>query len=271
MHEYIHKLRRWRDKFEEKLDRRASHQNLEQFSPHLSDFRFQKFDEVEVPGQYLQHKDKNHDFIRIERFLPNVDLVRGVGVCHRRLKIRGHDGSIHAFAVQHPAARHCRREERIVQLFRIFNSILARKKESRRRSLNFHLPLMVPLAPHIRLVQDDVSYISLQGIYEDFCRRAGVNKDEPILFMMDKLRALSEIKPNVCCLSGFLTWDYHALTCRRNSINLPIFVWRRLPRSKRSEYLPISYSITSSRLIRLSHPSGSSAVNFLINWPLLRS
>lgn len=197
MHEYIHKLRRWRDKFEEKLDRRPTHQSLELFSPHLSEFRFQKFDEVEVPGQYLQLKDKNQDFVRIERFMPDVDLVRGVGVCHRRLKIRGHDGSMHPFAVQHPAARHCRREERILQLFRILNGVLARKKESRRRNLSFHLPVMVPLAPHIRLVQDDVSYISLQGIYEDYCRRNGLDRDEPILFTLDKLKALSEVRGNV--------------------------------------------------------------------------
>ncbi|KAI9846327.1 MAG: hypothetical protein M1837_004180 [Sclerophora amabilis] len=196
MHEYIQKLRRWRDKFEEKLDRRPSRQNLELYSPHLSEFRFQKFDEVEVPGQYLQHRDKNQDFIRIERFLPNVDLVRTIGVCHRRLKIRGHDGSVHSFAIQHPAARHCRREERILQLFRIFNGVLAKRKESRRRNLNFHLPLMIPLAPHIRMVEDDASYISLQGVFEDHCRRNGMNKDEPVLFTMDKLRALTDMKPN---------------------------------------------------------------------------
>ena len=194
MHEYIQKLRRWRDKFEEKLDRRPSTQSLEQYSPHLSEFRFQKFEEVDVPGQYLQLRDKHTDFVRIECFLPNVDLVRSIGVCHRRLKIRGHDGSIHPFAIQHPAARHCRREERILQLFRIFNGILAKRKESRRRNLNFHLPLMIPLAPHIRLVQDDTSYISLQGVYEDHCRRNGMNKDEPVLFTMEKLRALADMK-----------------------------------------------------------------------------
>ena len=197
MHEYIHKLRRWRDKFEEKLDRRPQHQSLELYSPHLSEFRFQKFDEVEVPGQYLQHRDKNQDFIRIERFLPDVDLVRSVGFSHRRLKIRGHDGSVHPFAIQHPAARHCRREERILQLFRIFNGVLAKRKESRRRNLSFFLPLMVPLAPSIRLVQDDASYISLQGVFEDHCRRHGANKDEPVLFTMDKLRAMTEIRNNV--------------------------------------------------------------------------
>ena len=197
MYEYVHKLRKWRDKFEEKLDRRPQHQSLETYSPHLSEFRFQKFDEVEVPGQYLQHRDKNQDFIRIERFLPNVDLVRTVGFSHRRLKIRGHDGSVHPFAIQHPAARHSRREERILQLFRIFNGVLAKRKESRRRNLSFYLPLMVPLAPSLRLVQDDASYISLQGVFEDHCRRNSANKDDPVLFTMDKMRALTEQRTNV--------------------------------------------------------------------------
>ncbi|KAI1261293.1 FAT domain-containing protein [Xylariaceae sp. FL1019] len=194
MYEYIHKLRKWRDKFEEKLDRRSSHANLEAYSRHLSEFRYLKFDEVEVPGQYLQHKDKNQDFIRIERFLPNVDLVRAIGVSHRRLKIRGHDGSVHAFAIQHPAARHCRREERILQLFRQLNQTLAKKKESRRRDLQFTVPLMIPLAPHIRIVQEDTSYVTLQGIYEDHCRRNGMTKDDPVMFTMDKLRGLMEPK-----------------------------------------------------------------------------
>jgi transformation/transcription domain-associated protein len=194
MYEYIHKLRKWRDKFEAKLDRRKTYAYLEIYSTWLSEFRFQKFDEVEVPGQYLQHKDKNQDFVRIERFLPIVDLVRGIGVCHRRIKIRGHDGSVHPFAIQHPAARHCRREERILQLFRHFNGSLSKRKESRRRNLNFHLPLMIPLAPHIRMVQDDATYISLQGVFEDHCRKSGMSKDDPVLFTMDKMRALVEAK-----------------------------------------------------------------------------
>ncbi|TQS39408.1 hypothetical protein Golomagni_00069 [Golovinomyces magnicellulatus] len=194
MYEYIHKLRKWREKCETKLDRRRPFAYLENYSQHLSEFKFQKFDEVEVPGQYLQHKDKNQDFVRIERFLPIVDLVRNVGVCHRRLKIRGHDGSVHPFAIQHPAARHCRREERIVQLFRYFNGTLCKRKESRKRNLNFNLPLMIPLTPHSRMVQDDSSYISLQGIFDDHCRKSGMSKDDPVLFTMDKMRALMESK-----------------------------------------------------------------------------
>ncbi|KAK4137532.1 hypothetical protein BT67DRAFT_372977 [Trichocladium antarcticum] len=205
MYEYIHNLRKWRDKFEEKLDRRPSPVALESFahySPHLSEFRYQKFDDVEIPGQYLQHKDKNQDFVRIDRFLPNVDLVRTIGASHRRLKIRGHDGSIHPFAVQHPAARHCRREERILQLFRQLNQTLGSKKESRRRDLQFTLPLMVPLAPHIRIVQEDTSYMTLQGVYEDHCRRHGISRDEPVLFTMEKLRGLQETKGPVSAVFG---------------------------------------------------------------------
>ncbi|KAG5928504.1 hypothetical protein E4U42_000535 [Claviceps africana] len=194
MYEYIHKLRRWRTKFEEKLDRRVSHAPLEAFSPHLSEFRYQKFDEVEIPGQYLQHKDKNQDFVRIERFLPNVDLVRSYSSSYRRLKMRGQDGSVHSWAVQHPAARHCRREERILQLFRHLNQTLSRKKESRRRDLQFTLPLMVPLAPHIRIVQEDTSYVTLQAVYEDHCRRMGFSKDDPVLFTLEKLRGVLESK-----------------------------------------------------------------------------
>ena len=196
MYEYIHRLRKWRDKFEERLDRRPAQASLESFSPPLSEFRFQKFDDVEVPGQYLQHRDKNQDFVRVERFLPNVDLVRSIGFSHRRLRIRGQDGSVHAFAVQHPAARHSRREERTLQLFRIFSGLLSKRKEARRRNLNFYLPLMVPLAPSIRLVQEDSQYISLQGVYEDHCRRHGLNKDDPVLFTMEKLRTMAELKHN---------------------------------------------------------------------------
>ncbi|KAF2841297.1 hypothetical protein M501DRAFT_1000466 [Patellaria atrata CBS 101060] len=190
MYEYIQKLRKWRARFEEKLDRRTLIHPFEAYSPHLSEFRFQKFDEVEVPGQYLLHRDKNQDFVRIERFASKVDLVRGIGYSYRRIRILGHDGSVHPFAIQNPATRHSRREERIMQLFRIFNGVLSKRKESRRRNLQFNLPLMVPLSPAVRIVQDDASYISLQGVYEDSCRRHSINKDDPVLFTVEKLRQL---------------------------------------------------------------------------------
>lgn len=186
---YIVKLRRWRDRLEDKLDRRFLEVNLENLCPHLSEFHHQKFEDIEVPGQYLLNKDSNLHFAKIERFLPTIDLARGTNACYKRLKIRGHDGSLHAFAVQFPAARHCRREECIFQLFRIFGDTLAKKVETRRRNILFTLPVAVPLSPHIRIINDDSRDISMQKVYEDFCRKNGKNRDEPFIYTVEKLRA----------------------------------------------------------------------------------
>lgn len=191
---YILKLRKWRDRFEEKLDARDNKLTLESISPHLSEFHYQKFEDIEVPGQYFEHKDNNVHFVKIERFLSNVEVVRGVGICNRRLTILGHDGSLHPFAVQYPAARHCRREERVTQLFKILNGVISRRKEARSRNLQFTLPVAVPLTPHIRIVQDDSRYVSMNAIYEEYCRSKKQSRDAPLDFASSKLRAAFDPK-----------------------------------------------------------------------------
>eukprot|EP00842_Homolaphlyctis_polyrhiza_P006140 jgi/Hompol1/6527/HPOL_002281-RA len=178
----------WRDNLEIILDRRPRTQYLEQFSPYLAEFEYQKFDEIEVPGQYLELRPNNKDFVRIDRFDPVIDAVRGHIHCCKRITMRGHDGSVHKFLIQHPAARHCRRDERILQLFRILNDVMNRKKEARKRNLNFHLPIIVPLAPQIRLVEDDTANVTLQDIYEKHCAKMGIHKDAPIMFYAKRIR-----------------------------------------------------------------------------------
>ena len=51
--QYVAKLRMWRDKFESVLDNKPRHQFLEVLSHYLVEFQHQKFDDVEIPGQYL--------------------------------------------------------------------------------------------------------------------------------------------------------------------------------------------------------------------------
>ncbi|KAJ3121303.1 hypothetical protein HK098_003792 [Nowakowskiella sp. JEL0407] len=186
----VEKFREWRDKLEVLLDSKPQRQNLENFSHYLVEFEHQKFDEIEVPGQYLLMKDSNKDFIRIDRYMPEIDIVRAHGICHRRITIKGHDGSLHPFIIQHPAGRYCRREERILQLFRILNGTLENKKESRRRNLVFHLPTIIPLALAVRLVQDDITYKSLQEIYEDYCRSQGIHKEDPIVYHLSRMKEI---------------------------------------------------------------------------------
>lgn len=90
----------------------------------LAEFEHQRYDEVEVPGQYLQLKDSNADFVKIDRFESTIEIINRHGSAYRRIGIRGSNGSIQKFIVQNPSARQSRREEKILQFFRIIKRYL---------------------------------------------------------------------------------------------------------------------------------------------------
>jgi transformation/transcription domain-associated protein len=48
----VERFRNWRDRLEIMLDSRPRKQRLEHFSHYLVEFEYQKFDDIEVPGQY---------------------------------------------------------------------------------------------------------------------------------------------------------------------------------------------------------------------------
>ncbi|KAF7789373.1 hypothetical protein EIP86_000317 [Pleurotus ostreatoroseus] len=187
--EYIQRLQQWREKYEKHLDGRPRLQSLELLSHYLTDFQHGKFDEIEVPGQYTEDKDSNQAFIRIQKFGPKFENCRGQGFCFRRFSVYGHDNSKTSFAVQLPSGKHCRREERVAQLFRTFNGVLYRKKETHKRNLHFHVPIAVPCGPSMRILQNDSSYITLADIYEQFCDDAGIMREDPIFLMGEKGKA----------------------------------------------------------------------------------
>lgn len=174
---YIKRLRFWRNRLENKLDRAPKVESMEAICPNLSNFHHQKFEDIEIPGQYLLNKDNNTHFIKIGRFMPEVDFVRGTHTSHRRLTIRGHDGSLHSFAVQYPAVRHSRREERMFQLYRLLNERLQKNVQTRRRDINFTLPIAVPLSPQVRIMSDSSSFKTLHQIYDEFCAKKHLDRD----------------------------------------------------------------------------------------------
>lgn len=90
--------------------------------------------------------------------------------------------------MQHWSTRQARTEERVLQLFRLLNDVLDRRKETRKRGLTFNTPSMVPLSPHVRIIQDEPSFTSLEDIYEDHCSRTGMSPDEPIIYFQNRLR-----------------------------------------------------------------------------------
>lgn len=184
---YIKRLRYWRKRLENKLDRAPKVENLERLCPHLSNFHHQKFEDIEIPGQYLLNKDSNIHFIKIARFLPEVDFVRGTHSSYRRLTIRGSDGALHYFAVQYPSVRHSRREERMSQLFRLFNRSLSKNVQTRSRHIEFTLPIAVPLSPQVRIMNDNPAYETLHQIYDQHCAKNNMDPDSVQDFVTEQL------------------------------------------------------------------------------------
>ncbi|KAK4051001.1 transcription-associated protein 1 [Microbotryomycetes sp. JL201] len=195
LREYVQRLQLWRDRYETLLNKKAKRSNLEAVSHWLVEFQYQKFDEIEVPGQYLKHEDSNTNFVRISHFANKFDVTRSHGVYFRRLTIHGHDGSTHSFAIQVPSVRTSRREERIMQLFRMLNCPLMTRKESRKRNLSFNIPIVVPLAPGVRLFENDASITSLQDMFEQHCEIVGIKKEDPLLAHTERVRALHRQDP----------------------------------------------------------------------------
>ena len=54
LREHITKLQKWRDRYERILDARPRFQPLDLLSHWLVEFQHGKWDDIEVPGQYLE-------------------------------------------------------------------------------------------------------------------------------------------------------------------------------------------------------------------------
>jgi transformation/transcription domain-associated protein len=103
-----------------------------------------------MPGQHLGHADSHPESnVRLAYIAPDVQIVRRHGTCHRRLTLVGYDGKEQHFLVQTSLTPN-RADERVVQLMRHLNRLLEKHKQSRRRHLLFHTPVVVPVWPQVR-------------------------------------------------------------------------------------------------------------------------
>ncbi|KAH9045426.1 hypothetical protein EDB85DRAFT_2130014 [Lactarius pseudohatsudake] len=186
--EYIRRLQRWRDRYERNLDSRPRLQPLDLLSHYLTEFQHGKFDDIEIPGQYTEDKDSNQNFAKIVKFGSKFENCRSHGYCWRRLTVHGSDNSEVSFSVQLPSGRHIRREERVMTCFRMFNGVLNRHKESRKRHLSFHIPASISCSANLRLLQNDSSYITLGDIFDKFCEDTRMAREDPILIPGEKVK-----------------------------------------------------------------------------------
>ncbi|PVU85473.1 hypothetical protein BB559_007001 [Furculomyces boomerangus] len=159
---YIESLLRCMEELSLIIDITPVQVTLSRNSPYLVEFDHQKFEEVHVPGQYLQIHESNEDFMRIERFLPKVQVSREQFTVNRVISLRTKCGKVVHFSIQHLANRHGRREERILQLYRILNAFcVSGRSLAENHKLEYSIPTIVSLAPHVRLIEYDVSSFTL--------------------------------------------------------------------------------------------------------------
>jgi transformation/transcription domain-associated protein len=68
------------------------------------------------------------------------------------------------------------------------NDALSKKVQTRRRNIQLSLPIAIPLSPHIRILNDTESALSMQEIFEDYCKKMNISRDQPMIFYNEKMR-----------------------------------------------------------------------------------
>ncbi|XP_011602842.1 transformation/transcription domain-associated protein isoform X1 [Takifugu rubripes] len=186
LHNLISKLKKWIKILEAKTKQLPKFFLIEEKCRFLSNFSAQTA-EVEIPGEFLMPKP-THYYIKIARFMPRVEIVQKHNTAARRLYIRGHNGKIYPYLVMNDAClTESRREERVLQLLRLLNPCLEKRKETTKRHLFFAVPRVVAVSPQMRLVEDNPSSLSLVEIYKQRCTKKGIEHDNPVSRYYDRL------------------------------------------------------------------------------------
>uniref|UniRef100_A0A6A7FXF6 Transformation/transcription domain-associated protein-like n=6 Tax=Hirondellea gigas TaxID=1518452 RepID=A0A6A7FXF6_9CRUS len=186
LHNLIHKLKKWIKILEARVKLLPKTFLIEDKCRFLSNFSLQTA-EVELPGEFLLPKNSRY-YIRIARFLPKVDIVQKHGSAPRRLHIRGHNGRVYPYlVVSDSSLSDSRREERLQQLLRMMNLFFTKQKETSRRFIHLYVSRVVAFCPQNRLVEDNLSSLSLLDIYRQQCQAKALEPDTPITRYYERL------------------------------------------------------------------------------------
>lgn len=154
------------------------------------------------------------DFVRIAKLYPVVKIVKRHGTSYRKIIFIGHDGSTHGFLVQNPVARNGRREERLMQFFRLLNGPMSRKIWTKRRNLEFSIPTIIPISSHARLVKDDQDSMSLEEIIHLHLQKT--ETIDPVQFYLDTLVNFGRSSDSNVFKRG--VQSYTLISCRVQSL-----------------------------------------------------
>lgn len=144
----------------------------------------QRYEDIEVPGQYSTLKDIVPDNLqKIDRFGHHVAKARKYGASYRRLAIISTEGNPSHFLIQSPTSRQSRREERAYHVFNLAEDVLQNKIFTRRHSCHFPPTTIIPFSSSTRLICDDFKEITLWEIMEPF-----QDPDELALHFRDSIK-----------------------------------------------------------------------------------
>ncbi|CAH9116378.1 unnamed protein product [Cuscuta epithymum] len=180
------RLKHWKNVLQSNVeDRYPAVLKLEEESRVLRDFHVV---DVEVPGQYFTDQEVAPDHtVKLDRVAADIPIVRRHGGSFRRLSLIGSDGSQRHFIVQTSLTPNARSDERILQLFRVMNRMFDKHKESRKRHICIHTPIIIPVWSQVRMVEDDVMYSTFLEVYENHCARNDREADQPVTFFKEQL------------------------------------------------------------------------------------
>ncbi|XP_022741614.1 transformation/transcription domain-associated protein-like isoform X2 [Durio zibethinus] len=184
--ELTERLKHWKNILQSNVeDRYPAVLKLEVESGVLRDFHVV---DVEIPGQYFGDQEIASDHrVKLDRVGADVPIVRRHGSSFRRLTLIGSDGSQRHFIVQTSLTPNARSDERILQLFRVMNQMFDKHKESRRRHICIHTPIIIPVWSQVRMVEDDLMYSTFLEVYENHCARNDREADLPITRFKEQL------------------------------------------------------------------------------------
>ncbi|XP_057469291.1 transcription-associated protein 1-like [Actinidia eriantha] len=184
--ELTERLKHWKNVLQSNVeDRFPAVLKLEEESRVLRDFHVV---DVEVPGQYFTDQEVAPDHtVKLDRVGADIPIVRRHGSSFRRLTLIGSDGSQRHFIVQTSLTPNARSDERILQLFRVMNRMFDKHKESRRRHICIHTPIIIPVWSQVRMVEDDLMYSTFLEVYENHCARNNREADLPITKFKEQL------------------------------------------------------------------------------------
>ena len=146
---------------------------------------------VEIPGQYATCPGQPHPEVhaKLLGFHPRVEMFYRHFAFHRRLCLLGNDGRKYYFVVQTSTPYNTRSDERIMQFHWLMNRLLEKTHMAQRRSIAVAVPVVVPITPRLRLMEDHRLFCSLGEVYDSERHARGLDPDAPVMLTRERCSA----------------------------------------------------------------------------------